>query len=77
MIKTHWNKFVIGEKGILYFYKHPVIDSSWGAFNNHVDIIFVFLDHPPTPRGHILFNKRGQKWQILDHLPTPSCPRGY
>ena len=20
-----------------------------GAFNNHVDIILVFLDHPPTP----------------------------
>ena len=50
---------------------------SKGAFNNHVDIILVFLDHPPTPRGHILFNTRGQKWQILDHLPTPSCPRGY
>ena len=33
---------------------------------------------PPTYlRGHFLCTKRGQKWQILDHLPTPSCPRGY
>ena len=42
-----------------------------------MDIILVFFNHPPTPCGHFLCTKRGQKWQILDHLPTPSCPRGY
>ena len=24
-----------------------------------------------------LCTKRRQKWQILDHLPTPSCPHGF
>ena len=48
-----------------------------GAIDKHMDIILVFLNHPSTSHGHFLNNKRGQKWQILDHLPTPACPRGY
>ena len=38
---------------------------------------FVHFWPPTYLRGHFLCTKRGQKWQILDHLPTPSCPRGY
>ena len=33
---------------------------------------------PPTYlRGHFLCTKSGQKRQILDHLPTSHCPRGF
>ena len=38
-----------------------------GAFNNHVDKILPFLNHPPTPSG--------QEWTFC-LLPTP-CPRGH
>ena len=48
-----------------------------GAFSNLVDIILLFLDHPPTPAWTFLLIERGQNWEILDHLPTPLCPRGY
>ena len=44
-----------------------------GCARGHNDALF----WPPTyPRGHFLCTKRGQKWQLLDLLPTPSCPRG-
>ena len=29
------------------------------------------------PCGQSLCTKRRQKWQILDHLPTLKCPRGF
>ena len=64
---------------IMIFYNWTKLLSSHhqGAFNNHVDIILVFLNQPPMPRGHFLCNKCGQKSQILDHLPTLYYPHGF
>ena len=46
---------------------------SW-AFKNHICAPF----WPPIYLcGYFLCTKHGQIWQILDHLSTPSCPRGY
>ena len=44
---------------IFYNWTKSLSSHHQGAFNNHVDIILVFLNHSPTPRGHF-YNKRGK-----------------
>ena len=47
-----------------------------GLFKNHMDIILLFFDHLPT-LVDIFYVLSWQKWQVLDHLPTLCCPRGF
>ena len=50
---------------------------SWGSFINYVDTILCIFDHPPTYVDKIFTLEVDKIWTILDHLPTPSCPRSY
>ena len=73
-----WLSFMIEEKEIKLIYYIPF---ELEAFNNYVDRILDFFDHPPTPcrqmkkkrRGHSPYRRR----HLTNHPPTPSCLRSY
>ena len=52
---------------------------SMGPFNNYINRILTFFDHPPTPskqpskRGHLCYERK----QFTDHPPTLACLRNY
>ena len=50
-----------------YYGSNALSQYAEGAFNDHVDIILLFVNHPPTPSG--------QAWTF--GLPPTPCPRGH
>ena len=52
---------------------------TWITFWNQLEVIpiLTIFDHPPTHVDKIFTPEVDKIWTILDHLPTPSCPRSY